>query len=287
MSSRIFDIGMNNGDDTAYYLEKGFQVVAVEANPQLADQARARFREAIDDGKLVILNVGIAKEEGNLPFWICDTHDAWSSFDQSRASRENSTHHEISVPCRRFHSIVEEFGTPYYLKVDIEGHEHLCLEAFKSHSLPKYISVEASGVGLLDSLAELGYKQFKCLSQFHYLPLEIPPTSQQRDCELALALQNSRNIYVRIFKRLGGRIWISRLWNQNLRDANWVFPHGSTGPFGEGLPGEWQSYDAMRETFQIYQQMANSGYKTGCYSPFWNDSECSFWADFHATGADS
>ena len=27
----IYDVGMNNGDDTAYYLHKGFRVVAVEA----------------------------------------------------------------------------------------------------------------------------------------------------------------------------------------------------------------------------------------------------------------
>ncbi len=32
-SSRfIMDLGMNNGDDTAYYLAKGFDVVAIEAN---------------------------------------------------------------------------------------------------------------------------------------------------------------------------------------------------------------------------------------------------------------
>jgi len=31
----IFDIGFNNGDDTAHDLERGFSVVAVEANPLL------------------------------------------------------------------------------------------------------------------------------------------------------------------------------------------------------------------------------------------------------------
>ena len=34
----IFDIGMNNGNDTDFYLAKGFHVVAVEANPFLALQ---------------------------------------------------------------------------------------------------------------------------------------------------------------------------------------------------------------------------------------------------------
>ncbi len=29
----IFDVGMNNGDDTDFDLAKGFRVVAIEANP--------------------------------------------------------------------------------------------------------------------------------------------------------------------------------------------------------------------------------------------------------------
>jgi hypothetical protein len=39
----IYDIGMNNGDDTAYYLQRGFRVIAVEANPALVSQAIQRF----------------------------------------------------------------------------------------------------------------------------------------------------------------------------------------------------------------------------------------------------
>jgi hypothetical protein len=43
----IYDLGMNNGDDTDYYLKRGFEVVAVEANPALCQVARDRFAEAI------------------------------------------------------------------------------------------------------------------------------------------------------------------------------------------------------------------------------------------------
>ena len=34
-SKVIFDLGMHNGDDTAFYLSRGFNVVALEANPAL------------------------------------------------------------------------------------------------------------------------------------------------------------------------------------------------------------------------------------------------------------
>jgi len=43
----IYDVGMNNGDDSAYYLSLGFRVVAIEANPELVEQAKLRFAREI------------------------------------------------------------------------------------------------------------------------------------------------------------------------------------------------------------------------------------------------
>jgi 16S rRNA A1518/A1519 N6-dimethyltransferase RsmA/KsgA/DIM1 with predicted DNA glycosylase/AP lyase activity len=40
----IYDVGMNNGDDTAYYLRRGFRVVAIEADTRLVRCAAERFR---------------------------------------------------------------------------------------------------------------------------------------------------------------------------------------------------------------------------------------------------
>jgi hypothetical protein len=67
-SSRlVFDIGFNNGDDTAHYLEGGFRVVAVEANPQLVMAGRERFAEAIASGRLHLVGAGIAEHTSFLP----------------------------------------------------------------------------------------------------------------------------------------------------------------------------------------------------------------------------
>jgi predicted RNA methylase len=43
-SDLVYDVGMNNGDDSAFYLRAGFRVVAVEANPLLCRAAESRFR---------------------------------------------------------------------------------------------------------------------------------------------------------------------------------------------------------------------------------------------------
>ena len=64
----IYDVGMHNGDDTAYYLWRGFRVVAIEPNPGLVATAAERFRREIEAGELKVLNVAVAAEDGELPF---------------------------------------------------------------------------------------------------------------------------------------------------------------------------------------------------------------------------
>ncbi len=74
MDDLIYDVGMNNGDDTAYYLAKGFRVVAIEADPFLVQDVSPRFQQEITAGRLTILNVGVSDAEGTFPFYVCDTH---------------------------------------------------------------------------------------------------------------------------------------------------------------------------------------------------------------------
>jgi predicted RNA methylase len=52
----IYDLGMHTGLDTKYYLDKGFRVVAVEANPKLVERGHAQFADAIAAGKLHIVD---------------------------------------------------------------------------------------------------------------------------------------------------------------------------------------------------------------------------------------
>jgi FkbM family methyltransferase len=286
----IYDIGMNNGDDTAYYLSRGFNVIAVEADPKLAATGAERFANEIKSGQLTILNIGIAAEEGEFPFWICDTHPEWSSFDRTIASRDGCPHHEIRIPCKRFRAVLEEFGVPYYLKVDIEGNDIFCVRDLDRRTLPKFISVEAADLTLLTLLYERGFKRFKCISQINFLPLEEPPAIEQRRYERekrrrerAQWLYRTKTPLVRAFRVLGGRAWIDRERN---RDANsnsrtygsWIFPMGSSGPFGDELPGRWLSYDEMKVTYEHYLSL----FQAKEPSLFWGAAAYSFWTDFHA-----
>jgi FkbM family methyltransferase len=66
----IYDIGMHNGDDTAYYLMKGAKAIAVEADPALCTAAKERFATEVADQSLTVLNVAVSDKEGEADFFL-------------------------------------------------------------------------------------------------------------------------------------------------------------------------------------------------------------------------
>jgi FkbM family methyltransferase len=273
----IYDVGMYNGDDTAYYLAKGFRVIAIEAAPHLVEQASRRFEREIAAEKLIILNIGVSDHEGAFPFYISDTNPEWNTFDSSVAKDKDIDFHQVTVSCRRFRSILDEFGTPYYLKLDIEGNEIYCLRDLIVSDLPNYVSFEKTAQFTVESLTllhNLGYTGFKLISQNSLLPVEYPPTWEQRRYERWQNLLKSRNFFLRVIRRAGARRWV----NPTRYRSDWIFPGSSSGPFGEDTPGKWQTFDEIVETLA----KANSSFDAREPSVFWGDAGYSFWADFHA-----
>lgn len=204
-SRLIFDLGMNNGDDTAFYLSRGFKVLAIEANPALCASATKRFRAAIDDGRLTVLNAAIWDKTGHATFYVNLDNNHWSSLDAGWAKREGSRCEETSVSCVTLAGLVAEFGAPLYLKIDVEGVDHSVLAQLEGcELLPLYVSVEDCRFGLkyLETLAACGYDRFKLLDQSTVGHITDPATGR-------------------------------------------AFPAGSSGPFGDEVPGEWRSYTDM------------------------------------------
>jgi len=51
MRKLIYDVGMHKGEDTDFYLKKGFDVVGIEADPTLVVGLRERFAKELDSGR--------------------------------------------------------------------------------------------------------------------------------------------------------------------------------------------------------------------------------------------
>ncbi len=236
-SRLIIDLGMNNGDDTAHYLDHGFRVVALEANPALCERARARFRTEIGNGRLQILQVAISDKPGQATFHVNLDNDHWSSLDAGWAGRDASRCRKITVPCITLGELFGKYGVPYYLKIDVEGVDQSVLEQIQASSLrPLFVSVEDCRFGFdyMRIMAACGYDRFKLLDQS-----TVP---QMKD-----AVTGS------------------------------TFAEGSSGPFGEDLPGRWLPYDKMLQVYSTTVRDMN-GNRLGPRSHWW---------DIHCTRADA
>ena len=77
----IIDIGMHRGEDTEFYLSRGYKVVGVEANPLLIPVLKSKFSDAISSGNLVIIDKAVAERSGEVDFYINDHLSVWGSID--------------------------------------------------------------------------------------------------------------------------------------------------------------------------------------------------------------
>ena len=153
----IFDIGMFDGSDSRYFLDEGYRVVAVEANPELAEKARQEFQDHIAGGRLSVLNFALADEPGEIELVLCgDDLGASSIFGDKIAHRNPSG--TCTVPTITFSQLVDRFGVPDYVKVDIEGADRHCILAMGRDTRPRYLSFEADAhVGHFDAHVGNGF----------------------------------------------------------------------------------------------------------------------------------
>lgn len=229
----IYDAGMHRGEDTAFYLAKGYRVVAFEANAALVAACRERFAPEIEQGRLTIIEGAISDSgEPTITFYE-HPNTVWGTIAldaQNERFAELSTAVEVAVV--NLPQVLREHGMPAFMKIDIEGADTICLRALAEfEQRPPFLSVEAPGekpaleeqLSILDSL---GYKRFAVVQQatvsrtpLHTVTLDGEPLS-------------------------------------------FSFEEGASGPFGEEV-GPWVSRDAAvrryRRVFLGYRLLGRDG----------------------------
>lgn len=227
----IYDVGMHKGEDTDYYLKKGFKVVGFEADPQLVAFCQNRFRDAINSGQLVIVEGAIVDDEmvtkgnGKIAFFENEGNSEWGTVCSNwveRNERCGKSSNVIEVPVTDFGACLKQYGIPYYLKIDIEGMDMLCLKKLLSFSeKPDFVSLESNKVDFkilkkeFDLLCELGYNSFQAVNQKYITGLKEPSDTKEGHY------------------------------------ANHVFPEASSGLFGKDLPASgWMDRKRVLQSYR-------------------------------------
>ena len=204
----IYDVGFHHGKDTAFYLKKGFRVVAFEANARLAEQGRAMFADAASAGRFTMVEGAIISAEEwavgtrEVTFYVNDVADAVGSTDESwtkRFVKQCDTIRRVSVAAVDFVDCLRALGVPHYMKIDIEGSDRFCLESLRHVAeRPDFLSCELERIDVsrahaeLELLASVGYGAFQIVQQSRVPWQKVPsPSREGNDCDHRFQLASS------------------------------------------------------------------------------------------------
>lgn len=222
----IFDFGFHNGDDTDFYLKKGFKVVAVEANPTLVAMGMERFSDHIASEQLILLNKAVTNSLQKVEFHVNKTIDNWSSCFKSMAQSQGHDIASVIVNSTTTSELIKHYGTPYYLKSDIEGMDPIVAEQiFNQTEKPSFISFEISKTdyaAIFSWLYVAGYREFQLVNQMNICNKHILPNANE-----------SEGIAI-----------------------DYLFGKHSSGLFGNDLADAgWMSYDELLTGYTKYREL--------------------------------
>jgi FkbM family methyltransferase len=163
----IFDLGMHIALDTEFYLGKGFDVVALEANPQMVQAAAKKHSRAVNNKRLTIFDRALWTEgNSQISFYVNPIKDDWSSAIKTWAEKGGHASQEITVPTTTLSEMFDQFGVPYYIKCDIEGADEIFVKQLHDDERrPAFVSIEATSLDALATLFAAGYDRVQIVNQ--------------------------------------------------------------------------------------------------------------------------
>lgn len=171
----IFDIGANMGQKTSVFLRLGARVVAVDpdrSNQEILRQSFLTWR--LRKHPVTIVGMAVSDSVGTHTMWVDAPGSAkntlnpkWVDTLRTDAQRFGTTlqfTQKLEVNTTTLEELFRTHGRPYYVKIDVEGHEPAVLKGLKSAvpylsfevNLPEFKPEALECVELLDLLAREG-----------------------------------------------------------------------------------------------------------------------------------
>ena len=165
----VFDIGANVGGVTDYFVSGGHKVVAVEPLKYLSDQIEERYRSRTDT--VSVVNAAVHPGPGPIDFFVAEGFDPVSTLSndwmtKSRFGTDQKWETVLKVDCVGIDSLIETYGDPNLIKIDVEGAEY---EALLTHNkkIDTIIAFEwveeliENTKKCIDHLTKLGYTKYR------------------------------------------------------------------------------------------------------------------------------
>jgi len=167
----IFDVGANRGHKTDIFLRLGARVIAVEPdefNQAVLRESFLRFR--MSRKPVTILGYAVSDRAGVEMMWVDEPGSAKNTLnnkwvetlqdDASRFGERLQYGDKVEVKTITLDELIRTYGRPFYIKIDVEGHEPNVLRGL--HTVVPYISFEVN-------LPEFKPEAIECVELLHIL----------------------------------------------------------------------------------------------------------------------
>jgi FkbM family methyltransferase len=149
----IFDIGANDGCKTDIFLRLGAKVIAVEPDEINQDVIKGKFvKNRFFPKPVIIVGNAVSDGVGVMTMWIDAPGSALNTLnpkwvetlrnDETHAGKRLCFAEEKIVETTTLEKLIASHGIPFYIKIDVEGHELNILRGLKQ-PVP-YLSFEVN-----------------------------------------------------------------------------------------------------------------------------------------------
>ena len=175
----IFDIGANCGNVTKRFVDVGCKVVAVEPLKDISEE----IRNFATEDQVTIINKLVHSSNEPQEFFMSknDSVISTTSKDWMNDGRFSETGNWVSVgniESISLDEMVETYGTPVFIKIDVEGAEYQTLLSL-TNKVDSVISIEwvqefpEKTIRCVDYLKSLGYTHYGLDSCYGYNCKEV------------------------------------------------------------------------------------------------------------------
>jgi FkbM family methyltransferase len=166
----IFDVGANKGEKSRVFSEIADSVIAFEPSTNLYNVLSIIFKNS----NVQIMNCALGSEKTSLTYYEIEGKDGYNSLSEKHIDAIRSkeilnpkdTITSSNVQVETLDSYISKYGTPQYIKIDVEGYEYEVIKGLKTPitllsfeiNLPHF---REETINCINYLSELSNNQYK------------------------------------------------------------------------------------------------------------------------------